>query len=97
MFLVAVALVLLFSFFCAGVAFQWMGWEAVGVVYVATVVLLFLPIASGGFSANRGGALLGLAWRVPLVWLTAAASITALGFAGPPVVCAVGTPFVLAS
>lgn len=97
MFLVAVALVLLFSFFCAGVAFQWMGWGAVGVVYVATVVLLFLPVATGGFSGAPGKSLFALAWRVPVVWLAATVSITALGLAGPPVVCAVGTPFVLAS
>lgn len=97
MFLMAVALVLLFSFFCAGVAVQRMGWGAVGVVYVATVVLLFLPLAAGGFTLNRGRTLVGLAWRVPVVWLTAAASITVLDLAGPPLVCAVGTPLVLTS
>lgn len=97
MFLLAVALVLLFSFSCAGVALQWMGWGAVGVVYVATVVLLFLPIAAGGLTSNRKRTLARLAWRVPAVWLTAVLSITVLDLAGPPVVSAVGTAFVLSS
>lgn len=97
MFLLAIALVLLLSFFCAGIALQRMGWAAVGVVYVATVVVLFLPVAAGGLTLDRGGTLLGLAWRVPVVWLVAVASITVLDLAGPPVVCTIGTLFVLTS
>lgn len=97
MFLLAVALVLLFSFFFAGVAFQEMGWGTVGVIYVATVVVLFLPIVAGGLTSNRGRTLMRLGWRVPVVWLTAGVSITVLDLAGPPVVCAVGALFVLTS